>query len=1138
MRILVQRSGERKVALVSEAYALIFKAVENEEDRTKPLCAIELLPASKISSSYQKMTSHEVHGFIGLIELDGLIFICTITGKTKVAQPVPKETVNKIFAVDFFCLNDARWDFVELDSNGFPVTSEDDYRAPTGSYPGPGSGSSGGSSGDQSPMVPGHPCHELRKLLSNGSFYYSSTFDLTSILQKRGMSAHSLSFDNYQEEYMWNSFLMQEIITFRNHLDDTAKRVLDDEGFLTTVIRGFAETFITYIKQLKVSLTVISKQSWKRAGTRYNARGVDDEGNVANFVETELIMYSREYCYAFTQIRGSIPIFWEQDTALINPKVQITRSLEATQPIFDDHFSQLITKYGPVHVVNLLSTKSSEIELSARYKQHVAKSKDHKLNRDILFTEFDFHKETSQEGFAAAAKIKPLLTQTLLESGYFSYDVREHKVLSEQHGIFRTNCLDCLDRTNLIQQFISRYAFALFLNDFHLMSTTQGTAFTDSDLFIKHNTLWADHGDQVSQIYTGTNALKSSFSRKGKMSFAGVLSDATKSVSRMYINNFMDKNKQVNIDTLLGRLSNQRAVALFDPVNEYISTELNKASSEFTTSSTINIFVGTYNVNGLTRKVDLSKWLFPIGDKFRPDVVVLGMQEIIELSAGSILNADYSKSSFWQNIVNECLNKYNDQYLLLRAEQMSSLLILFFVKSDKVNNVKEVEGATKKTGLGGMTGNKGAVSIRFTYGSTSFCFVNAHLAAGVNNVDERRNDYDSITRGICFSRSRQISHHDSIVWHGDLNYRIMLPNEEVRRELNKPPSDDFPDKLLVYDQLTQEINSGVIFKGFKEPTVKFPPTYKYDHGTNNYDTSEKARTPSWTDRIVYSGDNLRPLAYSDAQLIASDHKPVYAAYRAQVNFVDEAIKNDLTKKLYMKYKEDHPDSSNEASMALVDVEYEENIRQTRTTEGESNDWSTINLLDLNKGTAQVKSPSRSPSLSSSSELSSIQSVPLQPVRKDPVSFPSTTSLNRARVPPPPPPAPRANSQQSAPGSLAASVSNKDLHKRSPEAQSTTSIVPPPPPSRKTAFPPGYSTSILTPKSTSATGSRVASPTPAPQALPSSSKQTNEESIQNLQSVSSIDDAEHKTAKIPPPKPSKKPTLDNVSMDSWKPLTPK
>ena len=36
------------------------------------------------------------------------------------------------------------------------------------------------------------------------------------------------------------------------------------------------------------------------AGTRFNARGLDDEGNVANFVETEQLILYRNYIYSFT----------------------------------------------------------------------------------------------------------------------------------------------------------------------------------------------------------------------------------------------------------------------------------------------------------------------------------------------------------------------------------------------------------------------------------------------------------------------------------------------------------------------------------------------------------------------------------------------------------------------------------------------------------------------------------------------------------------------------------------------------------------------------------------------------------------------------------------------------------------------
>lgn len=68
-----------------------------------------------------------------------------------------------------------------------------------------------------------------------------------------------------------------------------------------------------------------------------------------------------------------------------------------------------------------------------------------------------------------------------------------------------------------------------------------------------HSELWADNGDLLSKIYTGTGALKSDVTRSGKMSFAGMLGDATKSLNRFVINNFQDKDRQEVIDLLLVR---------------------------------------------------------------------------------------------------------------------------------------------------------------------------------------------------------------------------------------------------------------------------------------------------------------------------------------------------------------------------------------------------------------------------------------------------------------------------------------------------------------------------------------------------------------------------------------------------------
>lgn len=86
-----------------------------------------------------------------------------------------------------------------------------------------------------------------------------------------------------------------------------------------------------------------------------------------------------------------------------------------------------------------------------------------------------------------------------------------------------------------------------------------------------------------------------------------------------------------------------------------------------------------------------------------------------------------------------------------------------------------------QTGMSGVAGNKGAVAIRMDYASTGLCFVTAHLAAGFSNYEERNRDYRTISHGLRFQRGRMIDDHDAVIWLGDFNYRIGLPDEKVRK---------------------------------------------------------------------------------------------------------------------------------------------------------------------------------------------------------------------------------------------------------------------------------------------------------------------------------------------------------------------
>ncbi|KAF2405568.1 hypothetical protein EJ06DRAFT_486446 [Trichodelitschia bisporula] len=946
--VLVRDSPSRAIALQTDHHVLIFTPNNGGGQRSGngsrngssihlgaptdadvPRCMVEFAPARGVDlSAYRPAGARRVHGTLGLIALGGDVFLCVVSGNSpRVAGVRPGETVTRIEAVEFHCVSGSAWDGVLGEGvNRYPTEDVDEE----------------GFDGREGAIE--HPCLALKKLLSSGSFYYSADFDVTRRLQKRlNDDETTIAIDSLDAGFLWNSFMIQPLVDFRSRLSRNEKAALDASGMLTSAIRGFCQEMIVPASSDPFNetgygdpahLTLISRLSCRRAGTRFNSRGIDDDGNVANYVESETIFWSPcgqkgGTCFSYVQVRGSVPVFWEQQTALLpgQQKPTPTRSVEATQPAFDKHFENLEHSYDAVHVVNLLSkegNKPGEIELTKRFEQHISRSalngkeslgaSEHQL---LKYTDYDFHAETrGPGGYVAASGIMDLIQDSMRAFGYlYAHDVEEfdksgtsvmRKAIPEriQTGVFRTNCLDCLDRTNLIQTIISIFALEMFLHDLRIHVTP--------DFRARHDTLWADNGDALSRIYAGTGALKSSFTRHGKMSLGGLLADARKSATRMYINNFADKGRQNTIDMLLGRLMGQVAVHLYDPINDWVQMELRRRASEFSSTQSIRVFVGTFNLNGKTTGInsDLRPWLCPdvAFSQQNPEVVAIGFQEIVELSPQQIMSEDPARRQAWEQAVKRTLNdhaaeKGDEEYVLLRGVQLVGASLSVFVKASVLPYIKNVEGAIKKTGLSGMAGNKGAVAIRMDYCNTSLCFVTAHLAAGFANYDERHRDYRTISSGLRFLRNRTIDAHDTVIWFGDFNYRIGLSNEKVRKLIEHGNYDE----LLANDQLhlamTHAAGTGV-FSHYDEARITFPPTYKFDLGTDNYDSSEKSRIPAWCDRVLRKGLNVRQANYNTAPLKFSDHRPVYATFHVEVSMVDEKHRDALSAQLYAQRKAD------------------------------------------------------------------------------------------------------------------------------------------------------------------------------------------------------------------------------------------
>lgn len=304
-------------------------------------------------------------------------------------------------------------------------------------------------------------------------------------------------------------------------------------------------------------LTLISRRSTQRPGLRYLRRGVDDEGNTANTVETEQILSTPtwESCrnvYSLLQVRGSIPLYFSQSPYSLKPTPVLHHSNETNQIAFGRHFRDLNRKYGKIQIVSLLDKHGVEIKLGEAYEAYTrAFNEEQRLDGPTLgFEWFDFHHECRGMKFENVRDVVNKLEKTLEDFG--ETVIQDNTVLKEQSGIVRTNCMDCLDRTGVTQCAFGQRALEDQLKREGYAIDLRGDSSTQW-----FNILWADNGDAISKQYSSTAALKGDYTRTRKRNYRGALNDFGLTLSRYYNNLVSDYFSQACVDYLLGNVSMQ-----------------------------------------------------------------------------------------------------------------------------------------------------------------------------------------------------------------------------------------------------------------------------------------------------------------------------------------------------------------------------------------------------------------------------------------------------------------------------------------------------------------------------------------------------------------------------------------------------
>jgi len=167
----------------------------------------------------------------------------------------------------------------------------------------------------------------------------------------------------------------------------------------------------------------------------------------------------------------------------------------------------------------------------------------------LKYIAFDFHKECRGFNYQNIEKLGNNIKLDLQKFSYFEID--NGKIKNQQTGVFRTNCIDSLDRTNVVQSFIGLKILREQLLLANIIQQNQELShFTYFQTLLQN--IWANNADALSIQYTGTPALKTEFTRTGKRTWRGALDDGKYSLFRYYKNNFSDGFRQDAFDLFLG----------------------------------------------------------------------------------------------------------------------------------------------------------------------------------------------------------------------------------------------------------------------------------------------------------------------------------------------------------------------------------------------------------------------------------------------------------------------------------------------------------------------------------------------------------------------------------------------------------
>ncbi|EAR84569.2 SacI-like domain protein (macronuclear) [Tetrahymena thermophila SB210] len=430
-------------------------------------------------------------------------------------------------------------------------------------------------------------------------FYSSYSYDLTNTLN-RNMMRNALEIIDSQNKYqnqlnldrrysqskqlgqfceifMWNYYAVQQFY-----------HILQNKKWVIPIIHGYLEQKNLKSLNSSFSITIISRRCRHHAGTRFCKRGLNQEGFAANYVETEQIVidlestHRRPACSSFVQIRGSAPVFWHQDPSLFDVKPQI--QINQCDPYYSatkKHFGDLYARYGEkifcMDLVKSTQTQTNEEKLAQVYNQVVEEINcEIESKQQITYFHFDMKKQLKTDKIEYVEKSYTFAYYVVHQIGIFLVQDSKRSKLEQcveiQNGVLRSNCVDCLDRTNSFQQLVGEIALAIQLAKMFQSSCKFSDLNVHEKVLVFYRGMFERMGDIISEQYGSSKAHKQNIKeQKTKWRF-----ELFTSIQRHFKNNLSDSARQQSIDLFLGNFipdENQKIwqnpIKQFQPKNGY-----------------------------------------------------------------------------------------------------------------------------------------------------------------------------------------------------------------------------------------------------------------------------------------------------------------------------------------------------------------------------------------------------------------------------------------------------------------------------------------------------------------------------------------------------------------------------------------